>query len=237
MNPSGNNNIPSSLSDDNLLTMVTENVCKDIRDRYLCSIPSTWDIECGTKKITYNDIREKYVEEGISPKKANEYYGLDSSIETDAHIIYLTMCLNGATIKRPLFLGEMKKQGTNDKRIEEGKKKQAIGNAAPDRVWKNFEIAAEYCYLSDKDFFPYNVFLHGCDFKEEDITMTTLAKLKPLFGKLNNFNPYFDKDIFWGLKGGCCYYQNLDYTDKQLYEYCYKCCEEGLKHYQKKYMD
>ena len=103
----------------------------------------------------------------------------------------------------------------------EGKKKQAIGNAGPDRVAKNFEIAADYCFLCDKTFFPYNVFLHGCDFRESEITNTTKAKLHPFFGELNILNPYFDKDIFWARKGGSCFFQGNDYTYEQLYNICF----------------
>lgn len=235
MNNKGNNNIPSSRSDDELLTVAAKNACDAIREKYLCSIPDTWNLECGTKKLTFNDIKEQMINEGISVSKANAYYGINSSIETDAHVIYLTMRLNGKTIRNPIFMGEMKKQGTNDKRLIEGKKKQAIGNAGPDRVAKNFEIAADYCFLCDKDFFPYNVFLHGCDFRESEITNTTKAKLHPFFGELNILNPYFDKDIFWARKGGSCFFQGNDYTYEQLYNICFNCCELGVNHYLEKY--
>ena len=134
-------------------------------------------------------------------------------------------------IKYPLFIGEMKKQGTNDRRIKEGLKKQSIGNAGADRVSKNFKIAGAYCYLCDKDFFPYNVFLHGCDFSEETITKTTKSKLEPLFGKLNTLNPFFDKDIYWERSGGSCFYQHEEFTYEQLYNICFKCCEVGINHY------
>ena len=234
MNNKGNNNIPSSKTDDELLTLAAAKAFADIKDKYLCSIPDTWNIEYGTKKITFKDIMQLMIDNGISVSKSKSYYGENSSIETDAHIISLTIKTQGKTIYKPIFMGEMKKQGTNDKRILEGKKRQAIGNAGPDRVAKNFEIAADYCYLCDKDFFPYNVFLHGCDFKENEITTTTKAKLQPFFGELNKFNPYFDKDIYWARKGGSCFLQGADYTFEQLYEICFKCCETGIKYYLEK---
>ena len=134
-------------------------------------------------------------------------------------------------------MGEMKKQGTNEKRMLEGKKKQSIGNAGPDRVAKNYVIASDFCYLCDKFFFPYNVFLHGCDFKENEITTTTKAKLQPFFGTLNNLNPYFDNDIWWGRKGGSCFFQGDDYTYEQLYNICFQCCEIGILYYISKYQE
>jgi type II restriction enzyme len=234
MNLKGNN-IPSMSTDDELLSMAVQNVCNDIKDKYICSLPSTWYIECGIKKITYSEIKSMLIEQGISVEKANNYYGQESSIITDSYIIWLIMNDNGKQIKKPLFIGEMKKQGTNDKRVLEGKKRQAIGNAGPDRVAKNFFIASEYCYLLDKDVFPYNVFLHGCDFNENEITKTTKSKLEPFFGNLNILNPFFDKDIPWSRKGGSCFYQGTDYTHEELYNYSYKCCEITINYYLKKY--
>ena len=237
MNNKGNNNIPTSKIDDDMLTKAAKDACDAIREKYLCKIPDTWNIECGNKKITFEDIKGQYLNYGISNYKANLYYGLPSSIETDAHIISLIMNKGGNTIHKPIFIGEIKKQGTNDKRLSEGKKKQAIGNAGPDRVAKNFEIASEYCYMCDKDFFPYNVFLHGCDFREGEITNTTKAKLQPFFGELNKLNPFFDKDISWARKGGSCFYQDKDYTYEQLYDMAYNCCKLGVEHYLSKYKE
>lgn len=225
------NNIPSSKADDELLTLATSNACDAIKEKYLCSIPDTWSFECGAKKLLFEKIKEKMFDNGISASTANLYYGGNSSIETDAHILYLIINTNGKLSYMPIFMGEMKKQGTNDIRLMEGKKKQAIGNAGTDRISKNFSIAADYCYLCDKDFFPYNVFLHGCDFKETELTVTTRGKLEPFFGELNILNPYFDKEIYWARKGGSCFLQSEDYTYEQLYKICFECCEIGIKHF------
>lgn len=227
--------IPSSKHDDDLLTTVTVDVCNAINNSYIFRIPDTWNFECGPKRLTFKDIKRKMINEGISPKKAERYYGVDSSIITDSHIIYLTMKVDGKTIRKPLFLGEIKKQGTNDVRVAEGKKKQAIGNAAPDRISKNFLISSDFCYLSDKELFPYTVFLHGCDFNDVWLTNTMLAKIQPFFGELNKLNPFFDKDVFWNRRGGSCFFQGDNYTYEQLYKICYECCEVGVKHFLKKY--
>lgn len=231
-----NPNITSSVSDDNLLTSVTDKVFQDIRAKMIFKIPSNWDFELGDKSITFKSIREAAKKKGMSIKTICTYFGQDCRIECDCHIIYLTIKNNDNDIvKFPLFIGEMKKQGTNDRRIEEGLSRQSIGNAGPDRVAKNFYIAATYCYLCDDTFFPYNVFLHGCDFAENEITKTLKSKLEPLFGKLNTFNPYFDKNIPWERKGGCCYYQGEAFSYEQLYDYCFKCCECGIEHYRERF--
>lgn len=233
MNNKGNNNIPSSQKDDALLTLATENACRQIRNEFLPKIHDEWNILCASRKLSFIDIRKKLIENNISKADTEMYYGESSSIETDSHIIILTTPFGD----KPIFMGEMKKQGTNDQRILEGKKKQAIGNAAADRVAKNFVIASDYCYLCDREFFPYNVFMHGCDFSEGEMTTTMKAKLQPFFGKLNNFNPYFDKNIFWARKGGSCFFQKDDFTYEQLYDYVYQCCKEGIEFYIRKYLD
>lgn len=228
--------ITSSKKDDELLTKVSQDVALALKKEYICKIPNTWNIQCGEKNISFNDLKSLMIDrEGISRHKAEMYYGLDSNIITDASIIYLTIKENGNILYRPLFLGEMKKQGTNDRRMMEGMKKQAIGNAAGDRMCKNFMIAADLCHLANKDFFPYTLFLHGCDFKEEELTKTTLAKFQPFFGELNKLYPFFDKDITWAPKGGSCFYQGNEYTYEQLYNICYECCKCGIEHFLKKY--
>ena len=224
----------SFVNDDKVLTEATKAAYEAIRKDYILKIPDNWDFECVHKKLTYQEIRGKAVLNGVPTDVFEKYYGGPSSIETDSHIIYLTIYNNGNFDRKPLFLGEIKKQGTNDQRIIEGKRRQAVGNAAPDRVAKNFEIAADFCYLCDKKFFPYNVYLHGCDFAIDEITSTTKAKLQPFFGILNKFSPWFDQNALVYLnahKGGSCYFQREPYTYKQLYESCYRCCEEGIKYY------
>lgn len=235
-------NRASSKKDDDALSLAVKNVFHDIKDEFLqnSQIPSNWDIVMTEKSIKYSAIKTEMLKHNFSPNLANKYYGGPSSIVSDAPIVYLNVyknpdafCSETEIEQKPLFIGEIKKQGTNDIRMAEGKKKQQVGNAAPDRVAKNFGIAADYCYLCDREFFPYNVFLHGCDFGA-DITETTKAKLKYLFGTLNKFNPFFDKDIAMAglnLKGGTCYYQKEEFSQEQLYSAVYRCISAGLDYY------
>lgn len=230
--------IESSVKDDSLLNEAVHKSVQELRNKYLSKLPDNWNIECGKKNVSFRTIKKLLTDAGMPASKVNDYYGLDCNIVTDSDIVYLTIKTDDKIIRKPLFLGEMKKQGTNDRRIKEGKKKQAVGNAGPDRVAKNYMIAADYCALSDKEFFPYNVYLHGCDFKDNEITKTTKSKLEPFFGKLNNVNPWFDKDMFMytsSHKGGSCFYQNEDFTVQWLYEKCYECCRIGIEHYLEKY--
>ena len=227
-----NPNITISKPDDDLLKSAVEKVYNDFRNKYLYTLPGTWDIIMKNKKLTFSAIREKMVENGYSVSEANRYYGQESSIESDAPIIYLTINNNGNVKYYPLYIGEIKKQGTNDKRLEEGEKRQSQGNAAGDRTAKNYNIIADYCYLCNRVFFPYNVYLHGFDFSEGEIRKTTKAKLEPFFGTLNEFHPYF-YEVCGNHKGGSCFYQKDMFTLEQIYNNCSECCRVGMEYYLK----
>ena len=215
------------------LDKAVEMAVKEISNKYICSIPDEWDLCIRDKRILFSDIKDKMQENGLSTEKANMYYGLDSSIIVDAKVVELTIN-NGGTVKSyPLFIGEDKKQGTNDERISEGKARQAIGNAV-ERAAKNYIIVADYCFLHDHNFFPYVIFAHGCDFGD-DITKTTKAKLMPYVGEINVINPFFDNEIWWARKGGTCFCQNDTFTEEELYKICYEICRIGIEHYLKRF--
>ena len=84
--------------------------------------------------------------------------------------------------KYPIVLAEMKRQGTNDERMNEGKKKQATGNAI-ERLGKN--LTGIKVLFENDTILPFICFCWGCDFKEG----TVLAKLYTLnsFYELNHF--------------------------------------------------
>jgi len=225
--------IDSATSYEEVFKKATNDVFREIKNDFYDKIPSTWDFIIKSKVISFEEIRSKMLECGYSVETINKYYGEDCRIETDSFIIELTINNGNKVINKPLFIAEGKKQGTNDKRVAEGKEKQSQGNAI-ERTAKNYIIVSDYCYCCDKDFFPYVIFVFGCDFGE-DITKTIKSKLCPYVGKLNVLNPFFDKDIPGTHKGGSCFYQKEMFTYNQFYEICYKTCEIGINFYLKKY--
>ena len=62
---------------------------------------------------------------------------------------------------KPILISEMKVQGTNDTRHKSGLKRQATGNAI-ERAAKN--IRGAEMLFDNVDFFPYVIFVSGCDF-------------------------------------------------------------------------
>ena len=87
------------------------------------------------------------------------------SIKPDAGIIMWTY--NG--IQYPLYIGEDKVQGTNDKLHAANKPRQATGNAI-ERYFKN--VRAEEMLCAHVPYFPSVVFASGCDFHSTE----TIAK-------------------------------------------------------------
>jgi type II restriction enzyme len=83
-----------------------------------------------------------------------------SNIRPDGGILYIKGN-NGKLY--PILIAEAKQQGTNDKRLQEGKKSQSKGNAV-ERSFKNFFELKMFC--KKLTYFPYAIFVTGCDFTE-----------------------------------------------------------------------
>ena len=89
-----------------------------------------------------------------------------STIRPDGGILYMD--------GHPILTTEAKKQGTNKKRCEEGKKPQAMGNAI-ERSHKNYN---ELKNLFDPyPYFPYLIFCYGCDFKKGSSIVDRLSAM------------------------------------------------------------
>lgn len=106
-----------------------------------------------------------------------------TSFKPDGGLVWVL--INGK--KYYILVSEQKKQGTNDKLLLEGKKKQSKGNAV-ERLGKNI-IAVEILF-GDEDITPIVVFLQGCDFFDEESSIPdrirTIAKFQPI----NQINLY-----------------------------------------------
>lgn len=86
-----------------------------------------------------------------------EYHSDNPYIQPDMGAITVT----GDFGTKIIFIGEAKKQGTNDIRHLEGKKPQAQGNAI-ERMYKNIEEGR--IFFSKESYFSYAIFCKGCDF-------------------------------------------------------------------------
>lgn len=119
--------------------------------------------------------------------------------------------------KLPILISEVKNQGTNDRRIREGKKKQAKGNAI-ERLAKN--VMALKKYTEKEKIFPFVCFGYGCDFERKS---TILDRISPIseFKPINKIN----------LKTGSFFFQVEKQTKEDIYLKMLEVAEESLKHY------
>ena len=146
------------------------------------------------------------------------------------------------TFRKYYFLfPEQKRQGTNDKRLLEGKKKQQAGNAT-ERIADKLCIAR--LLFGDEDVFPFVAFIQGCDFYEDESTIADRMKrifnfLKPNvihynWVKLQNNNnvggSYFMRGHSMADAPG-----TSDWTSDEMYEIMVKIAEHSIRYYIKKY--
>ena len=114
------------------------------------------------------------------------YDFIDRTIIPDGGILYLVK----DNEKMPLVIAEIKRQGTNKERIQEGKSKQATGNAI-ERLGKN--LIGIRTMMNYEEITPFVCFGWGCDFAlDTEETGTVLSKVVMMneFYNLNQIYVY-----------------------------------------------
>lgn len=129
--------------------------------------------------------------------------------------------------KYPILISEMKRQGTNDERLKEGKEKQASGNAI-ERLGKNV-IGIKVLYEQDS-ILPFICFFWGCDCLDGTVQ-----------GKLYTLNSFYDINIFYT---GAENIYNKPFTiltkpdgpfsKTELVQYLLKITENSIKYFEEK---
>lgn len=104
-----------------------------------------------------------------------------SSIRPDGGILFIKGPADDK-LTYPILISEVKNQGTNDLRAEEGLPKQAKGNAI-ERLGKNL-IGLRTALLRE-NIFPFVCFGYGCDFSP-DSSILDRVSVMAMFGELNH---------------------------------------------------
>jgi type II restriction enzyme len=138
--------IAESYNQDSLIKSCREEVLNQLRDLYP-NYKFGYDPTYGTHLL------EKLLLQ-IPKTKSTSY------IQPDGGLCWVLI----NSVKYYILVTEQKKQGTNDKRIMEGKEEQSTGNAV-ERLGKNLD--AFDVLFGDEDIYPFVVFLQGCDFSED----------------------------------------------------------------------
>lgn len=112
------------------------------------------------------------------PDEDFHYHFDTSSIRPDGGIVSL---LDSDGNKYPILISEVKNQGTNDLRVQEGLRKQAKGNAI-ERLGKN--VIGLRTALLHESIFPFVCFGYGCDFADNSSILDRVSTIA-MFGRLN----------------------------------------------------
>ena len=131
---------------------------------------SDWDLEFSA------EIEIKYMIDFIKRKKIRSefcYDCVDRKIIRDGGVLYLVNKKKNE--KSPLVIAEIKRQGTNKERLQEGKSKQATGNAI-ERLGKN--LTGIKAMMNYEKITPFICFGWGCDFAiDTPETLTVRSKI------------------------------------------------------------
>ncbi|AGM25249.1 EcoRI family type II restriction endonuclease [Spiroplasma chrysopicola] len=166
-----------------------------------------------------------------SKTKRREYYHdyNDRTIKPEGGFILLRSN-HDPDFCRIILISELKRQGTNDQRLQEGKKKQAKGNAI-ERLGKNL-IGIRAMMMHEK-ITPFICFGWGCDFNHEDTYIDSKLFMMNEFYKINTIY-VFKKD------GGSDYnyfapvsmfFREERWTIEEMYEYMKEIAETAFRYY------
>ena len=156
-------------------------------------IKFTW-----VKKLEKKKIAENIGKPHWKPCSKNPY------ILPDGGIVYAEI----RSRKYPILISEAKKQGTNDKLLEEGKKKQAKGNAI-ERAVKNHSEISLYCH--PYDYYPYVVFASGCDFEDS-------SSINDRLDSMTDYEPRNQEYIFHEDKLATIWIREKQWTNQEIYD-------------------
>lgn len=148
-------------------------------------------------KIDKKDIARNIGKNNWKPCSKNPY------IKPDGGVLYAE--INGKVY--PILVTEAKKQGTNDKLIEEGKKKQAKGNAIERAVKNHSELKL---FFKPFDFYSYVIFASGCDFEES-------SSINDRLDSMTEYEPRNQSYIFHPNKLATVWIRKESWTYSEIY--------------------
>lgn len=154
----------------------------------------------------------------------------DRTIKPDGGILFLKN-RKDKNYQKVLLIAEVKRQGTNDQRIEEGKKKQAQGNAI-ERLGKN--LTGIKAMMNHEKITPFVCFGWGCDF---DIGEN--GSVLPKVSMLNEFYPLNKLHIFKRDGGSAhnffapvsMYFRNEEWSKAEMFEIMKEIAETSFRYY------
>jgi len=156
------------------------------------------------------------------------YHFSTSSIRPDGGILNIQGKPNDK-LTYPILIAEVKNQGTNDLRLQEGLPRQAKGNAI-ERLGKN--LIGLRTALMRESIFPFVCFGYGCDF-EADSSILDRVSTMAMFGKLNT--TYLHNDQSGKFNRGSFYFRPTRWSVDEMMAVMNDIAERSVLYYFSKY--
>lgn len=182
-----------------------------------------WESTLDLQEVV-NVLKAKFPDEDFSglvkTKRKN-------TMKPDGGFLYI---VDTAEKRYPILISEVKNQGTNDARLAEGKRKQAVGNAI-ERLGKN--VIGLRAYMLSEQIFPFVCFGDGCDFADGSSILNRVVTIA-LFGPLNvnNTKNTGPEGIF---NRGSFYFREQMWTEDELFERMLEVANTAVEYYFDKY--
>ncbi|RKU20052.1 restriction endonuclease [Candidatus Poribacteria bacterium] len=188
------------------------------------------------KKITLTREKQWYLKDIINelrpyfPDIDLHCHSKKTNMKPDGGILTIKS-IKDSTLTYPILISEVKRQGTNDSREEEGQSKQSKGNAI-ERLGKN--LIGFRTALLRESIFPFVCFGHGCDFEEGSSTLDKVSTMA-MFGKLNKTYLYNEED--GRFNRGSFYFRAEEWTVDEMFEIMKDIAERAVLYYFSKYRE
>jgi type II restriction enzyme len=188
------------------------------------------------KKISLAHERQWYLKDIVAelrntyPDTEFHHYFDSSSIRPDGGILRIRG-KSGDRFMYPVLIAEVKNQGTNVLRAQEGLPRQAKGNAI-ERLGKN--LIGLRTALMRESIFPFVCFGYGCDF-EADSSILDRVTTMAIFGKLNTTYLYNEEGSKFNR--GSFYFRPHPWSVDEMVEIMRDIAERSVFYYLSKYRE
>lgn len=208
-----------SKREDKQIAKVVEILIKELKEEF--GVKIEWQKRLQLSKIIAG-LKARFPEVAFADPEVNA-----SNMNPDGGITYL---VDKAGQRYPILIGEVKNQGTNDARQEEGLKKQAKGNAV-ERLGKN--VIGFRALMLSESIFPFVCFGDGCDFEKGSSILDRVLTIS-LFGTLNEDHTFNEgpNGIF---NRGSYYFKAEYWTLEELYDILHDVAKRSIYYYFGKY--
>ena len=151
-----------------------------------------------------------------------------SSIKPDGGFLFIRSNQSNA-LTHPILISEVKNQGTNDLRRQEGLPRQARGNAI-ERLGKN--VIGLRTALMRESIFPFVCFGYGCDFEEGSSILDRVSTMA-MFGRLNKI--YLHNEEGGKFNRGSFYFREEEWTANEMFNVMKEIADRAVWYYFSKY--